>query len=75
MSRINISHLEKLYIENKGYIDSLNHEELVRLSNSFLYRTILENTFYDVIKKGNITTDDYYSIISNIKVMEIIDIY
>ena len=75
MSMINISHLEKLYIENKGYIDSLNHEELVRLSNSFLYRTILENTFYDVIKKGSITTDDYYSIISNIKVMEIIDIY
>ena len=75
MSKINISHLEKLYIENKDYIDSLDYNELERITNSFLYRTILDNIFCDIVKKGSITTDDYFSIISNIKVMEIIDIY
>ena len=75
MNKLNISHLEKLYIENKDHIDSLNDEELKKVSNSFLYRTILNNIFSDVLKKGYILSNEYYSIKANFKVMKIIDLY
>ena len=75
LNKLNISHLEKLYIENKDHIDSLNDEELKKVSNSFLYRTILNNIFSDVLKKGYILSNEYYSIKANFKVMKIIDLY
>ena len=72
---INISHLEKLYIENKDYIDSLSSDEIEKLISSPLYREILGNIFYDSLKTRTISYEDYSKIVGNYKVLDIIDHY
>ena len=72
---INISHLEKLYIENKGYLDSLSSDELKKLIDTTLYRRILTNIFEKYIREGEISEEEYYSIKSNNVVLDIIDYF
>ena len=41
---MSLSHIERLYIENRDYIDNASYEELEMLVSSFLYQEILSNT-------------------------------
>ena len=61
---MNISHLEKLYIENRDYIDNASEEELINLINTPLYIEIFSN--------ANIDDSD---IKTCPKVLEIISLY
>ncbi|MBR3117032.1 MAG: hypothetical protein IKF36_04060 [Bacilli bacterium] len=62
---MSLSHIERLYIENRDYIDNASYEELEMLVSSFLYQEILSNTITE--QDLNLKTFD--------KVKEIIKIY
>ncbi|MBQ3475064.1 MAG: hypothetical protein IJH20_02735 [Bacilli bacterium] len=62
---MSLSHLEKIYIENRDYIDHASKKELEMLVNTFLYQEILNNT---------ITEEDLETVTFD-KVKEIINIY
>lgn len=62
---MSLSHIERLYIENRDYIDNASYEELEMLVSSFLYQEILSNTITE--QDFNLKTFD--------KVKEIIGIY